>query len=96
VLTKISNTTDSDVRLTVIETRRTLSSLKTKAGRTRAEARKKLDVRETARFIAENARILRSAAIAAGLSDLSARIEETFYSAYNLARQDIDANLEPQ
>jgi hypothetical protein len=88
MLTKVTNSGDLVGRLSALETRRMLSGLKTKAGRARAETRKKLDVRETARFIAEYARILRSAALGAGLADLSAEIEETYYRAYSLAREE--------
>jgi hypothetical protein len=89
MLTKVKNTVDLTGRLSALETRRVLSGLKTKAGRARAENRKKLDVRETARFIAENARILRSAALGAGLAELSAEMEETYYRAYALAREEV-------
>jgi hypothetical protein len=88
LLTKISNSTDLSGRLSALETRRMLNGLKTKAGRAKAETRRKLDVKETARFIAEYTRILRSAALGAGLGDLSAQIEEIYYNSYALARQD--------
>ena len=45
-----------------------------------------LDQYEVARFVAEKARILNVAALAAGLSSVSWMIENTFYSAYLCAQ----------